>query len=153
MIVAAFKLYLETTLFTLQSAPAQYAELKSRSLQVFKLVESGKCTLYTSLLALHEVYAMDTKEQWENMLALIREYNIAILPSDTRSRRLAKLYAKEGAVQTGYPLDALHIALTTINELDALVSFNVEHIARPWTIERVDSVNARVMHHLSKKIV
>jgi hypothetical protein len=39
--------------------------------------------------------------------------------------------------------DALHIALTTINELDFIMSLNFEHIARTWTIERVDRVNTR----------
>ena len=49
----------------------------------------------------------------------------------------------EGAVPPGYPTDALHIALTAVNELDFIVSLNFEHIARNWTIERVSRVNER----------
>jgi hypothetical protein len=35
----------------------------------------------------------------------------------------------------------LHIAIATVNGLDFIVSLNFEHIARPWTIERVRHIN------------
>jgi len=39
--------------------------------------------------------------------------------------------------------DAVHIAITTLNGLDFIVSLNFTHIARLWTIEKVRQVNAR----------
>jgi hypothetical protein len=39
--------------------------------------------------------------------------------------------------------DAAHIAITTVNGLDFIVSLNFNHIVRPWTIERVRRVNKR----------
>jgi hypothetical protein len=65
------------------------------------------------------------------------------LTPNENALRLSELYINEGAVPPGYPLDALHIALTTVNALDFIVSLNFEHIARTWTIERVSRVNAR----------
>jgi hypothetical protein len=47
------------------------------------------------------------------------------------------------AIPPGYPTDAAHIAITTVNGLDFIVSLNFEHIARPWTVERVRQVNMR----------
>ena len=52
-------------------------------------------------------------------------------------------WQQSGNVPPGYPTDALHIALTAINELNFIVSLNFEHIARNWTIERVSRVNMR----------
>jgi hypothetical protein len=120
-----------------------YTELKTQTLKVFMLIKTGKLMAYTSLIALQELRDTDVKEHRENMLALVREYNISILSPDDSARKLAELYVKEGAVPPGYPADALHIALTTINELDFIVSLNFEHIARAWTIDRVGRVNAR----------
>ena len=43
----------------------------------------------------------------------------------------------------GFPTDALHIAMTTVYGLDFIVSLNFEHIAREWTVKKVESVNTR----------
>jgi hypothetical protein len=139
------KIYLETTMFNFPFVPDKpgYSELKAETLRVFALIKAGKFSPYTSLIAMQELRDTDTDERRENMLALIREYNVAILSPDDTSRRLADLYVSEGAVPPGYPADALHIALTTVNDLNFIVSLNFEHIARQWTVERVSRVNKR----------
>jgi hypothetical protein len=145
MNLGAPKIYLETTMFNFPFVPDKpgYTELKTQTLEIFRLVKTGKLIPYTSLIALQELRDTDSPERQENMLAIVREYHISILSLDDSARRLAELYVNEGAVPPGYPADALHIALTTINELDFIVSLNFEHIARTWTIERVSRVNAR----------
>jgi hypothetical protein len=77
------------------------------------------------------------------MLNLIDWYGITVLPADNRAEQLAALYIAEGAVPPGYPDDAAHIAMTTLYELDFIVSLNFEHIARAWTLQKVDTVNVR----------
>ena len=138
-------IYLETTMFNFPFVPDKpgYSELKAQTLKVFELIKAGKFLPYTSLIALQELQDTDTRERRENMLALIREYNITILTPNDDARNLAELYVNEGAVPPGYPMDALHIALTTVNKLEYIVSLNFEHIARAWTVERVSRVNAR----------
>jgi hypothetical protein len=78
-----------------------------------------------------------------NMLGLVDEYGITILPADAKTEQLAALYIAEGAVPPGYPEDAAHLAITTLYELDFIVSLNFEHIAREWTLRKVDTVNIR----------
>jgi hypothetical protein len=139
------RIYLETTMFNFPFVPDKpgYSKLKFQTLKIFELIKIGRFLPYTSLIALQELRDTDARERRDNMLALIREYSVPILTPNESARKLSELYVNEGAVPPGYPLDALHIALTTVNELDFIVSLNFEHIARTWTIERVSRVNVR----------
>jgi hypothetical protein len=44
------------------------------------------------------------------MLALIKEYNITVLPQNEEAERLAEIYVKEGIIPAKYLYDGLHIA-------------------------------------------
>ena len=71
------------------------------------------------------------------------DYGITILDESEEVSRIAALYIQEKAVTTAWETDAVHIAMTTLNGLDFIVSLNFTHIARPWTIEKVRQVNMR----------
>jgi hypothetical protein len=120
-----------------------YQELKAQVNQIYELIKAGNYVPFTSVFATGELDGTENREKRERMKALIAEYNIKMLQADSEATRLADLYVAAGAVPPGYPLDALHIALTTANRLDFIVSLNFEHIARPWTVERVARVNAQ----------
>jgi hypothetical protein len=139
------QIYLETTMFNFPFVPDKpgYFQLKSQTLRIFEGIKAGRFLPYTSLITLQELRDTDAIERRNTMLALIRDYNVVVLTPDEKARELAELYVNEGAVPPGYPLDALHIALTAVNELDFIVSLNFEHIARTWTVERVGRVNER----------
>ncbi|MDR1470213.1 MAG: hypothetical protein LBT00_13090 [Spirochaetaceae bacterium] len=139
------KIYLETTMFNFPFVPDKpgYTELKADTGKVFALIKEGKYEPYTSLYALEELKDTEQMERRENMLNLVDEYGITILPADSRAEQLAALYIAEGAVPPGYPEDATHIATTALYELDFIVSLNFEHIAREWTLRKVDTVNIR----------
>ncbi|MDR0586301.1 MAG: hypothetical protein LBG26_03585, partial [Treponema sp.] len=66
-----------------------------------------------------------------------------MLPATPEARQLAGFYVREGAIAPAWTTDAAHIAVTTINGLDFIVSLNFTHIVRPWTIEKVRIVNVR----------
>ncbi|MDR3130673.1 MAG: hypothetical protein LBU18_03930 [Treponema sp.] len=138
------KIYLETTMFSFyyekRTAPP-YLELKAEVRQVFDLIRAGKYEPYTSILATDEIDDETNHEKRENMWRLITDYNVKVLPETEESKRLASLYIQSKAIPESYPTDAGHIAITALNGLDFTVSLNFEHIARPWTIERVRRVN------------
>jgi hypothetical protein len=56
---------------------------------------------------------------------------------------LANIYVVDGVISPLFRTDAVHIAMTTVNGLDFIVSLNFQHIVRPWTIERVEKINTR----------
>jgi len=137
--------YLETTMFNFPFVPDKpgYAGLREDTKKVFDLIQRGKFEPFTSLYTVEELKDTEQAERRENMLRLIGEYKITVLPADNRAEQLAALYVAEGAVPPGYPEDALHIAMTTLYNIDCIVSLNFEHIAREWTLKKVRLVNER----------
>jgi hypothetical protein len=139
------RIYLETTMFNFPFVPDNpgYATLKADTKKVFDLIRAGKFEPFTSVYVDAELQKTGNEERRENMKSLVAEYKVKMLPASVDADRLAALYVAEGAVPAGYPEDALHIAMTTVHGLDFIVSLNFEHIARPWTVERVRRVNIR----------
>ncbi len=98
---------------------------------------------YTSIYTTDELEAETNDEKRGKMWQLITDFNMKMLPDDEAVTRLAGLYITEEAVPAAYTTDAAHIAIMTFYGLDFIVSLNFEHIARPWTEERVRKVNIR----------
>jgi hypothetical protein len=122
---------------------ARYQELKVQVRLVFDLIKAGKFEPFTSDYAINEIQRTKNPEKRKNMLRLVGEYGIILLPRTDETERLAALYIAEEVVPKSEPTDAAHIAITAANGLDFIVSLNFEHIVRPWTIERVRRVNLR----------
>jgi hypothetical protein len=140
------KIYLETTMFSFyygQETTPEYRQYKADVRAVFDLIKAGKYEPYTSVYALGEIEDETNQEKRLNMRNLITDYNVNVLKPTDETKRLATLYVQEEAVPASHPTDAAHIAITTANGLDFIVSLNFSHIARPWTDERVRRVNAR----------
>jgi hypothetical protein len=137
------KIYLETTMFNFYFAPNMpgYRVLKGQVHQIFDLIKAGEYEPYTSVYVVEELDITAGEEKREQMKGLILDYGVTLLDKSDEVERLADLYVKAGAVPAGYPTDAAHIAITAANGLDFIVSLNFEHIARPWTVERVRLVN------------
>jgi hypothetical protein len=140
-------------MFSMYYAPDKpgYVELKAQVRQIFNQIRAGKFDAYTSIYTIDELNAETNDElnaetndeKWGKMWQLITDFKVKILPDDEAVTRLAGLYITEGAVPAAYTTDAAHIAITAFYGLDFIVSLNFEHIARPWTEERVRKVNIR----------
>ena len=139
------KIYLETTMFNFPFAPdlPGYKKHKEDTLEILARIKAGEYKPYTSVYAAAEINGTNAEDKREQMRSLIDEYQVEVLPLNAEAERLADLYVAEGAVPAGFPTDALHIAMTTVHRLDFIVSLNFEHIAREWTIKKVEAVNAR----------
>jgi hypothetical protein len=140
------KIYLETTMFSFyyekRTAPL-YIEHKALVRRIFDLIKAGEFEPYTSPYAVDEIMKEPDMEKRGKMEALIKEYGVKILDITDEAKRFMALYIQEKAIPPAYETDAAHIAMTTVNGLDFIVSLNFTHIARPWTIERVRRANRR----------
>jgi hypothetical protein len=140
------KIYLETTMFSFyyEDRPqADYQEYKAQTRRVFDRIKAGEYDPFTSPYALDEMAKEPNPEKRGKMAALVTEYGVKVLDETDEVTRLTALYIQEGAISSAYETDAAHIAMTTANGLDFIVSLNFTHIARLWTIERVRRVNKR----------
>jgi hypothetical protein len=140
------RIYLETTIFSFYDETRDYGEYpkyKAQVREVFERIKNGEYEPYTSLFAIEEIMNETDQARRERMAALIAEYGVQILNESEEVSKLVNLYIQEGAIPPTCETDAAHIAMTTVNGLDFIVSLNFSHIARPWTVERVRRVNKR----------
>ena len=140
------KIYLETTMFSFyyeERMSPLYLEQKALVRRIFELIKAGVYEPYTSTYATREINNEMGLDKRKKMQALVYDYAIMFLPITEEIERLAVLYVKEMAISPAWVTDAAHIATATYNGLDFIVSLNFAHIVRPWTIERVRSVNMR----------
>jgi len=135
------KIYLETTLFNFFFAD-DAPEKKHDTIKLFQEIKDGKYIPYTSDAVLEELEKA-SPEKFNQMFSLISQYSIITLPVTEEARRLADIYVNEGIIPEKYPTDALHIALSTVNDLDYIVSFNFRHIVKLKTITMTESINMR----------
>ena len=130
------KVYIETTLFNFYFAETRdqyygktvgYCQDARR---FFGAILAGDFRPYTSRYVVEEIMAYKNKEHQDEMLKLITDFGVKVLPRDDREGWLADQFVEAGAVPARYRDDALHIAATTIHGLDFIVSLNFEHIVK-----------------------
>ena len=136
------KIYLETTIFNFPFAD-DALELKADTLKLFDEIKTGRYEPYTSIYAIEELERTKEPEKLEKMKGLIQEYNIKVIPFSGEAEKLALLYLAEGVMNRKYSTDAYHIAITTVNQLDFIVSLNFQHIVRQKTIQETTRINER----------
>jgi hypothetical protein len=139
-------IYLETTVFSFyygSEITPEYKQYKADSRAVFDLIKAGQYEAFTSSFTTDELTDEPNEEKRQKMLSLIPEYGVKVLFPTEETQRLTDLYVMEGVVSLAWETDATHIAMTTVNGLDFIVSLNFTHIVRPWTVERVRRVNLR----------
>ncbi len=67
---------------------------------------------------------------------------LTVLLLTEEAEALAAEYIQSGAVPTGHPEDAFHIAIAVLNEVDFLLSWNFRHIVRRRTRDIVAMVGS-----------
>ena len=117
------------------------SEFEEWSTRLFDDFKSGKRIAVISDITLDEL--SDAPEFVQENFRKIPEANIEILISDPESRKLADLYVLEGAVSKKFYEDALHIAISTINQINVLASWNFKHIVNLDRIRLYNAVNLK----------
>ena len=133
------KIYLETTMFNFYLDADRDAH--AATVKLFGEIAAGKYEAYTSTYVTDELE--DTREpKRSQMMSLIAEYDIAVLTPNEEAARLAGLYVADGIIPVKYQTDALHIAITAVNELDMIISMNFQHIVKRKTKIATANINA-----------
>ena len=95
---------------------------------------------FISELVLEEIEKTQCPKK-EKMSNFIINHGFRVLPNTAEADRLATEYTKAGLVPEKYINDAIHLALATINKMEVLVSWNMEHIVKLKTIVGVNKIN------------
>jgi len=141
------KVYIETTLFNFYFARTRgqyYGKTVGycRDARLFfEAAREGYFEPYTSEHVMDEIKAYGDEKQRDEMLKLIADCGVRLLPFDERVGILADLYIEATAVPAKYRDDAVHIASTAVHGLDFIVSLNFEHIVKDKAIRISGMIN------------
>jgi predicted nucleic acid-binding protein len=133
-------IYLETTIFNHYFDKDR--EAHADTVQLFKEIAAGKYEAYTSLYVIDELGAAPEPKR-TNMLSLISEYNITVIPASDEAQDLADIYVSEGVIPAKYRYDGLHIAIASINNLEYVFSLNYQHINKVKTKRMTGLINEK----------
>ncbi|MDR1193354.1 MAG: hypothetical protein LBK98_04160 [Peptococcaceae bacterium] len=146
----AQKIYLETSVFNFYFAD-DASDKRDDTLRLFGEIRQGKYEPYTSDFVVQELQRAPEPKR-KAMIDLTTKYGVSVLPEDDETRRLARIYVAERIIPEKYLTDAFHIAATTVNDLDFIVSYNFKHIVKLKTITMTESVNLRERYHKNRHI-
>ena len=133
------RLYIETTVFNWYfDARPGHVEV----VRLFEAVKAGQFAGYTSQYVTDELMKAGEPKRTK-MLGLIDECGITELASRPEVLILAEEYINAGAIPKSQRFDSLHIALASVNGLNAIVSYNFHHINRSKTKALVPLINAK----------
>lgn len=133
------KLYLDTSVPSFLFADDS-PEKREVTIQFWDILKLGLYDIVISDILLIEISKSEIplNQKLEDKLSDI-VLEIASVNEDVFS--LAQKYIDEGIIPQKYQDDALHIALATYNEVDALVSWNFKHMVKLKTIRGVNGIN------------
>jgi len=134
-------LYLDT------SIPSAYFDTSKpvRQLMTQKWFENKASlyTLYISVITIDEIEELGNPIKKQNIKDLLFDSNVEILKLSEDALNLADEYMKKGAIPLSEPEDAYHIAIASVNHLNALASWNFKHIVSMNPIRKIHEINMK----------
>ncbi len=133
------KLYLDTSVPSFLFADDS-PEKREVTIQFWDILKLGLYDIVISDILLVEISRSEipSSHELEEKLA---EIVLEIVSVNDDIYSLAQKYIDEGIIPQKYQDDALHIALATYNEADALISWNFKHMVKLKTIRGVNGIN------------
>ncbi len=133
------KLYLDTSVPSFLFADDS-PEKREVTIQFWDILKMGIYDILISDILLTEISRSEipSPQELENKLS---EIVLEIVSVNEDVFSLAQKYVDEGIIPQTYRDDALHIALATYNEADALISWNFKHMVKLKTIRGVNGIN------------
>jgi hypothetical protein len=108
----------------------------------FEAIRNGQFEGYTSTYTVEELENAEEPKRTK-MLDLIDEYNIIVLDATEEADRLASIYIQNEIIPEKKNLDAQHIAIATVNDIDMILSYNFKHINKLKTKTMVPAINQK----------
>ncbi|MEK7368523.1 MAG: PIN domain-containing protein [Planctomycetota bacterium] len=137
--------YLDTTVFNFVFAEGDI-EKKDVTIKLFRDLPSVAEGIYISSEVIREI-SRASEPRKSQLDGLVREVKPLLLDVDLEVEELSGRYIKEGIIPERYRSDALHIAVAVVNGIEAIVSWNFEHIVKLKTRVMVNGINRLLGYH------
>jgi predicted nucleic acid-binding protein len=145
------RLYLETSVWNFAFAD-DALEKKSITLKFFETIKRGDYKIFISDIVIQEIERADNNKRYL-LQNIIDEYNPEVLPINEEIIELTEKYVSEGILSTDNIADATHAAIATVYELDALISWNLKHLANLRRMEMINGINMKVGYYKRLELV
>lgn len=133
------KLYIESSTWNFVFAD-DAPEKRDVTKEFFNLVRKGFYEIYISTTVLDEINEAPASKK-DQLIALIKECNPVEFKITEEAKNLAEIYMERKIVPEKKPRDAVHVGVATVNELDALITWNYRHLANLRKAELFHGVN------------
>ncbi len=133
------KYYLETTVFNFVFADDDIAK-KEITERLFDNWTTLNGEMFISDIVIQEVNR-SPEDIRIKLVELIRKHRPILLDVDEEIKELAERYILEKIIPEKYRNDAIHIAVAVVNDLDVIVSWNLQHIVKLKTKLGVEGIN------------
>ncbi|MCP4108823.1 MAG: type II toxin-antitoxin system VapC family toxin [Desulfobacteraceae bacterium] len=135
------KLYLETSVWNFYFAD-DAPEKKETTVRFFHEIKKGTYEIFISDTVLEEIgnASEDEKRLLFNLIKQYQPKNIPIIPE---MLNLSYKYLSENALPGKANKDAIHAAVATVSEMDALISWNLKHLANLRRMEKINGINLK----------
>ena len=134
------KVYLETTIFNRFLEENRDYHIETRKL--FDKILKNEIQAYSSTYVLEELDKASEPKR-SAMLNLIQKYEIIILEIDQKAYDLSDTYIEMGIIPLKFRIDAIHIAMAAVYDMDCIISLNFHHINKLKT-----KVTTEVIHRM-----
>ena len=133
------QLYLETSVWNFYFAD-DAPEKQQATLQFFREIEKGGYEIFISDVVLEEI-GNASFEKRRKLFQLIEQYHPENLLIHQEVLVLARKYLHDHALPKKAEKDAMHVAVATSYEMNALISWNLKHLANLRRMEKQNGLN------------
>lgn len=135
------QLYIETSVWNFYFAD-DAPEKKATTRTFFDKIRHEEYEIFISDAVIEEIgRAADEKKQL--LLNIIKEYNPKRLTINEKVMELSQKSVSEGAFPANKVEDAIHAAMATAYEMDALISWNLKHLSNLKKMEMINGINMK----------
>lgn len=135
------QLYIETSVWNFYFAD-DAPEKKEITHTFFNKIKESEYEIFISDTVIEEIGRADDEKR-QLLLNIIKEFSPKRLVIDQEVVGLAQKYIAEGVLPANKFEDAVHAAVATIFEMDALISWNLKHLSNLKKMEMINGVNMK----------
>jgi predicted nucleic acid-binding protein len=135
------KLYLETSVWNFYYADDS-PEKKEITRIFFKNIGKGGYEIYISDVVIEEI-GRAKAEKRRLLLDMINKFFPTRLIVNPEALELASKYIEEKVMPLNKMDDAVHAAMASVFEMDALISWNLRHLANFRKVEMINGINLK----------
>lgn len=140
-----YRLYLDTSVLGALTDQEPIEWVKATE-TFFRLLESGRYAGCLSALVLEELGSAPDHVR-NTISSRLKLLSMDILEETAESVTLAQAYVDQGIIPAKYVDDARHVAIATIAEVHALVSWNFRHLVNLDKRRKIDGINLLKGYH------